>query len=195
MKSITVYCGSSDHVDEQFHEPAAAIGKALAMRGISLVFGGGRVGLMGVVARAVREHGGHVVGIITTKLHAIERADEQCDELIIVDTMRERKRLLLERGEGIIVLPGGLGTYEEFFEVLVGRQLGEHDHPIGIVNAHGYYNPLVAMLEHGIEHGFVREAARELFEIHPNATAVLDRVLQAEKLEIDDHRFLPSVAD
>jgi uncharacterized protein (TIGR00730 family) len=107
----------------------------------------------------------------------MEQGWDQCDELVIVDTMRERKRLLAERGDAFIILPGGIGTYEEFFEILVGRQLGEHDKPIGIVNARGYFNPLVAMIEHAVEHRFVRDHVHELFVIDPDPAHVLASVV------------------
>jgi uncharacterized protein (TIGR00730 family) len=141
MKALTVYCASSNDIDDSYRESARLVGEALVERGISLVFGGGRVGLMGEVARTVRAGGGRVVGVITSVLMDMEQGDEECDELIVVDTMRERKKLLVERSDGFIVLPGGIGTYEEFFETLVGRQLGEHNKPIGIVNTFDFYRP------------------------------------------------------
>jgi uncharacterized protein (TIGR00730 family) len=176
MHAITVYCSSSTTLDPDFHAPAVAIGRELARRKITLVYGGGSVGLMGEIARTCRAGGGCVVGIITRKLVELERADNACDELIVVDTMRERKRLLAERGDAFLVLPGGVGTYEEFFEVLVGRHLGEHAKPIGVVNSHGYYNPLIAMIEHGIEHRFIPECMRDTFFIDPDPVAVIDRL-------------------
>ncbi|MHC4990267.1 MAG: LOG family protein [Planctomycetota bacterium] len=177
MPAITVYCSSSTRLDSAFHETAEQLGAALARRGITLVYGGGSVGLMGEVAVAVRRAGGRTVGIITEYLVTREVADPGCDELIVVDTMRERKRLLAERGDGFIILPGGIGTYEEFFEILVARKLREHDKPIGVVNAHGYYNPLVGMIEHGVEHGFIQDEFHDLVFIHPDAVEVLDHVL------------------
>jgi uncharacterized protein (TIGR00730 family) len=182
MPAITVYCSSSSFLDPDFHGPAIDLGSELARRGITLVYGGGGVGLMGEIARACRSHGGKVVGVITRKLVAMERADNQCDELIVVDTMRERKRLLAERGDAFLVLPGGVGTYEEFFEILVGRHLGEHEKPIGVVNSRGYYNPLIAMIEHGIEHRFIPAMMREKFFIEPDALTVLDRLSQGRSI-------------
>ena len=170
------------------------MGRELARRGMTLVYGGGSVGLMGEIARSARQHGGRIVGIITNRLLEMEVADHACDELIVVETMRERKKLLAERGEAFLVLPGGAGTYEEFFEILVGRQLAEHDKPIGIVNSHGYYNPLVAMVEHGIEHGFIRPALRELFLIDPEPVTVIDWLVNNEPPAIDRARVLPDVA-
>jgi uncharacterized protein (TIGR00730 family) len=174
MKALTVYCASSNDIDDSYRESARLVGEALVERGISLVFGGGRVGLMGEVARTVRAGGGRVVGVITSVLMDMEQGDEECDELIVVDTMRERKKLLVERSDGFIVLPGGIGTYEEFFETLVGRQLGEHNKPIGIVNTFDFYRPLLDLFEHGEETNFIRKGARELFVVDEDAKVVID---------------------
>jgi uncharacterized protein (TIGR00730 family) len=179
MPAITVYCSSSIALDPEFHEPAVAVGRDLARRGITLVYGGGSLGLMGEIARACRANGGCVIGVITRKLVQMERADNACDELLVVDTMRERKRLLESKGDALLVLPGGIGTYEEFFEILVGRHLGEHNKPIGVVNSHGYYNPLIAMIEHGIEHRFIHPSMREKFFIDPDAETVVERLCLA----------------
>lgn len=193
MHAITVYCSSSTHLDADFHAPAEIVGRELARRGVTLVYGGGSVGLMGEIARAARAHGGKTVGIITRTLMDLEVGDTACDELLVVDTMRERKKLLTEHGDGFLVMPGGIGTYEEFFEVLVGRKLGEHDKPIGIVNSHGYFNPLIAMVEHGIKHRFIKPAMKELFHIAPEPQPVIDWLLNgdARKVKVDDNRFLP----
>lgn len=174
MKAITVYCSSSSHLDPDFHEPAVIVGSEFAKRGITLVYGGGCVGLMGEIARAARAYSGRVVGIITKRLMDAEVADHACDELLVVDTMRERKKLLEERGDGFLILPGGIGTYEEFFEILVGRQLGEHSKPIAVLNSHGYFNPLIAMIEHGMEHRFIKPNVREMFRIDPEPSALIE---------------------
>jgi uncharacterized protein (TIGR00730 family) len=201
MPAITVYCSSSTHLDPDFHAPATMVGRELARRGVTLVYGGGCVGLMGEIARAARASGGasgggtraKVIGIITRRLMDLELGDQACDELIIVDTMRERKRLLELRGDGFLVLPGGLGTYEEFFEILVGRQLGEHAKPIAVLNSHGYFNPLVAMIEHGIEHRFIKPAIRELFRIDPDPGALIDWLLSEGRgaVKLESERVLP----
>ena len=176
MPALTVYCSSSAFLDPDFHAPAIEVGRELARRGITLVYGGGSVGLMGEIARACRAGRGQVLGVITRKLVALEKADHACDELIIVDTMRERKKILAERGDAFLILPGGMGTYEEFFEILVGRHLEEHDKPIGVVNSRGYYNQLIAMIEHGIEHRFIAETVRERYFIEPEPVTVIDRL-------------------
>ena len=180
MDAITVYCSSSPDLDGDFHAAAEAAGQALGARGLTLVYGGGSIGLMGDVARAARGAGAPVVGIITRGLVEAERADRECDELIVVETMRERKQLMADRGDGFLILPGGIGTYEEFFEILVGRKLKEHDKPIGVVNSHGYYNPLVAMIEHGIEHGFIQSEFHDLVYMHPDPAEVIAHVVERE---------------
>lgn len=178
MKSICVYCASSDDIDDRYRAAAAGVGKALAARGITLVFGGGRVGLMGETARAVRANGGRVIGIITQYLMDIEQGDSECDELIVVNAMRERKRILIEKSDAFLVLPGGIGTYEEFFETLVGRQLQEHNKPIGIINVDNFYDPLLDLFKHGEKTGFIRPGARDLFVVGEDPDQVIDALGQ-----------------
>jgi len=191
MNAITVYCASSTYLDPDFHGPARAVGGEVARRGLTLVYGGGGIGLMGEVARAAKEHGGNVIGVITKYLLDREQGWDGVDEMIVADNMRERKKSMEQRGDGFIILPGGLGTYEEFFEILVGRQLREHNKPIGIVNSHGYFNPLIAMIEHGIEYRFIKSAVSELFVIDPDPLTVVDAVIDGPAVEIEDERFLP----
>jgi uncharacterized protein (TIGR00730 family) len=174
MKSLTVYCASSEDIDPAYRLAARAVGEVLGERGISLVFGGGRVGLMGEVARAARGKGGRVVGVITKFLMDIEQGDPDCDEMLVVETMRERKRILVDRSDGFLVLPGGVGTYEEFFETLVGRQLMEHNKPIGIINTNNFFDPLLALFEHGEKANFIRPETRDLFVVGDEPGAVID---------------------
>lgn len=194
VRAVTVYCSSSNALEPHFQELALALGHGLAERKLTLVYGGGSIGLMGTMARACKERGGHVTGIITHKLCALEQGWEGCDALIRVDTMQERRRQMMERGDGFIVLPGGLGTYEEFFEVLVARQLGDHHKPIAIVNHEGYYDPLLAMIDHGIQHRFVRPAARRVLSVVPTAALAIDALLAHEPPPYDAHEFLPMSA-
>lgn len=171
LRSVTVYCSSSSSVHGEYQHVARGVGEALAARGRRLVYGGGRLGLMGAVASACREHGGHVTGIITERLKTAELLDEANDENIVVATMRERKRLLAERGDAFVVLPGGVGTLEEFFEVLVGRLLGEHDKPIALLNCpdpvddEPYYTPLLTMFEHMANNRFMNAGVMDLFHV------------------------------
>jgi hypothetical protein len=191
MNSVGVYCASSQNLEPCFHDAAAIIGKGLATRGLTLVYGGGCIGLMGEVATVAAKHGGNVVGVITHKLVAHEQANEKCNELIVVDTMQERRTIMMNRGDAFIVLPGGIGTYEEFFEVLVGRQLGDHTKPIGVVNVDGYFDPLLEMLEHGIERNFMRPALRQLMFIDPCADAILDYVTSVVNNQPSPEDILP----
>ena len=192
MKSITVYCSSSTRIDPAHHEAAQRVGERMAKEDITLVYGGGRIGLMGEVGRAVRAGGGRTEGIITSFLLSKEQGDQDCDELIVVETMQQRRRILMDRGEGYLVLPGGLGTYEEFFEVLVQRQLGELGGPIALVNVNGYFDALHVMLEQGIEQGFIRAAVRELLYFDSCPDAAIDHLMQAPAISGGHDRFLPS---
>jgi uncharacterized protein (TIGR00730 family) len=191
MKSLTVYCASSTQLEPAFHRAADLVGKGLASRGLSLVYGGGCIGLMGEVATSAAKGGALVTGVITHKLVEHEQANNKCDELIVVDTMQERRTIMMDRGDGYLILPGGVGTYEEFFEVLVGRQLGDHTKPIGIVNVNGYFDPLGDMLEHGIEHQFIRPALRELLFIDPCPDAVLDYIVEHKGEKLPPSAILP----
>ena len=191
MRSVTVYCSSSGALEPHFADAARDLGAALAARGIALVYGGGAIGLMGEGARAAKAGGGRVVGIITQKLKDHEQAWDGCDELAVVATMQERRRMLMDRGDGYIVMPGGLGTYEEFFEVLVARQLGDHVKPIAIVNHGRYYDPLIAMIEHGIEHRFVRPAIRGVLSVVDTGHDAIEALLAHEPGAHDPTQFLP----
>ncbi len=195
MKTLTIYCSSSPAIDPHFVETARRLGRELAARGIALVYGGGSSGLMGEVAEACADAGGRVVGVITEHLSKLEVAFDRCDELMVVDTMRHRKALMAEHGDGFLVLPGGLGTYEEFFEVLVGRVLSEHDKPIGVVNDHGYFDPMIAMIEHGIEQRFIRPAIRKLLAIDADPLVVLDRLQRDEGHGLSQDQLIPPLSD
>ena len=191
VKAVTVYCSSSGALEPHYAQAARALGHSLAERGMTLVYGGGSVGLMGEVARACAERKGRVVGIITHKLKNLEQGWDGCDELVVVDTMQQRRRLLMDRGDGYVVLPGGLGTYEEFFEVLVARQLGDHSKPIAIVNHEGYYDPLLTLIDHGIEHRFVRPVIRQVLTVVPTPHVALDALVAHEPRAYDVREFLP----
>jgi cytokinin riboside 5'-monophosphate phosphoribohydrolase len=163
IRSVTVYCSSSKAIPQIYLDAGQNLGAAIARNGWRLVYGGNRIGLMGVLADAVRDAGGNVTGISPRMMVNEGIGDDACDEMIITETMRERKALLEERGDAFIALPGGLGTFEEFFEILVGRLLKYHDKPIVLLNVAGYYEPLLTMIEHGIEHRFIKPRAREAY--------------------------------
>lgn len=192
LANVTVYCSSSEVLHADHFALARLFGTLLAKSGRGLVFGGGRVGLMGETARAVRAAGGHTLGIITERLKGAEQLDESNSENIVVRTMRERKAILEARGDAMVVLPGGLGTLEEFFEILVGRLLGEHDKPIVILNprdpdgpgngnAGGFYDPLIEMIDHMIRSRFAREGVRQLFDVRPTPEDVIARLEELER--------------
>ncbi len=194
MKFLTVYCSSSSAIDPHFAETARLVGRELASRDVALVYGGGSTGLMGEVATACADAGGRIIGVITKHLSKLEVAFERSDELIVVETMRERKAIMAERGDGFLVLPGGLGTYEEFFEVLVGRVLSEHDKPIGVVNDHGYFDPLVAMIDHGIKERFIRPAIERLLTVDGDPLTVLRRMAEDEGHQLTPADLIPPLS-
>jgi uncharacterized protein (TIGR00730 family) len=157
--NVCVYCSSSETIDPVHVELAAEVGKRLAAEGHGLVSGGGRVSMMGAIARAARAGGAHTVGVIPAHLVPYEVADTEADELIVVETMRERKRAMDERADAFLALPGGIGTLEELFEVWTARSLGMHDKPVVVLDPDGFYAPLWRYLDELEQHGFVRAAA------------------------------------
>jgi uncharacterized protein (TIGR00730 family) len=163
IQSVTVYCSSSTQVPDVYPREAAELGRAIARQGWTLVYGGNCIGCMGALADGAREAGGKVLGITPQIMVDDGIGDDKCDELIVTPDMRARKALLEQRGDAFIALPGGIGTFEEFFEILVGRFLNTHQKPVVLLNIAGYYDPLVAMIEHGIEHRFIRSRVREAY--------------------------------
>ncbi|MFT5494094.1 MAG: hypothetical protein ACI8V5_004496 [Limisphaerales bacterium] len=162
LKRIGVFCGSSPGGDPAFTEAAKAVGTELARRGIGLVYGGGNVGLMGVVADATLESGGEVIGVIPEALEGKELAHQGVTELRVVASMHERKALMEELSDGFVALPGGFGTFEELLEILTWSQLGIHRKPAGILNVSGYYDCLIAMFDHAVSQRLLSSSNREL---------------------------------
>ena len=158
MKRICVYCGSSYGKLPAYTEAAKALGKVLNDRGIGLVYGGASVGIMGVVANAVLEGGGEVIGVIPQSIADLEIAHTGLTELKVVPNMHERKAMMAEFSDGFIALPGGLGTMEELFEVWTWAQLGFHDKPCGLMNVAGYYDHLIAFISHAVDQEYVKAA-------------------------------------
>ncbi len=166
FKRVCVYCGSSDDVPERYFHVARAVGHELARRGVGVVYGGGRVGLMGAVADGALAAGGEVVGVIPHKLEERELAHRGLTELIVVESMHARKTVMAHLSGAFIALPGGWGTLEEIFEVTTWTQLQLHTKPVGLLNAHGYYDHLLAFLSQASAEGFIRPAHRGLMQAH-----------------------------
>jgi uncharacterized protein (TIGR00730 family) len=163
IRSITVYCSSSSAVAPAYFDAAEAVGRALAAHGWALVYGGNSVGLMKAIADAARSAGGRVVGITPQLMVDKGIHDAKADELVVTNTMRDRKALMEERADGFLTLPGGLGTYEEIFEIIVGKQLGYHNKPIVLLNIEGYFVPFLQIIKHGIEQKFIKPKVRDLY--------------------------------
>lgn len=176
MERICVFCGSNPGADRAYAEAAAELGRTLAGRGITLVYGGGRVGLMGVLADATLASGGRVTGVIPEALAAKELAHDGLTELRVVGSMHERKALMSELSNGFIALPGGIGTLEEWFEVWTWSQLGFQPKPCGMLNVAGYYDHLLAFLDHMAAERFLAPDHRSMAIVEERADLLLDRL-------------------
>ncbi len=172
-RSVCVYCASRGQVEPAFGALADELGAALGERGWSLVYGGGSVGLMGRVARATHAAGGRVVGVIPESMDTVEIAYRDADELIVVDTMRQRKQIMDDRADAFVILPGGFGTLEELSEVITHRYLKYHTKPVVIVNHDGFYDPLLELFRHFIEHGFASASFSEMYDVVDGVAGVL----------------------
>jgi hypothetical protein len=192
LRSVAVYCGSSLGLDPAFAEAARSLGGLLASRGCRLVYGGGHVGLMGAVADGALAGGGEVVGVITEALAERELSHEGLGSLEVVATMHERKARMADLSDGVIMLPGGFGTLDEFFEAVTWTQLGVHATPCGILDVDGYFAPLLGFLDAAVDAGFVAARHREMIVTSTDPTDLLDRLGQlrfvGEGLLSDDQR-------
>ncbi len=177
--SLCVYCGSRPGGDPAFAAAAQSVGEWIGSRGGQLVYGGGRNGLMGIVADATLAAGGRVAGIIPKALVEKEWAHQGCTELHVVDTMHERKRLMADRADAFLALPGGIGTFEEFFEVWTWRQLGYHDKPVGLLNVAGYYDGLMAFMRTGVQQQFMNDWQMDLIRVGDDISTLLPELVQA----------------
>jgi uncharacterized protein (TIGR00730 family) len=180
VNSICVFCGSRPGTDPAYEVAARCLGQALAQANITLVYGGGNVGLMGVVADAALEAGGEVVGVIPEALMRREIGHPGLTKLHVVASMHERKAKMAELSDGFVALPGGTGTLEEFFEVLTWAQLGEHEKPCGLLDIAGYYGPLLAVFDHMVEKGFLKDHHREMLLLERDPTTLLERFARYE---------------
>ena len=177
--SVCVYCGSRNGVSPAYVEVAKTVGQWIGAHNGQLIYGGGNNGLMGVVAQAAADAGAPVVGIIPKALQTKENTRTACTELHVVDTMHERKRMMAERADAFIALPGGIGTFEEFFEVWTWRQLGYHDKPIGLLNTQGYYGGLLSFAQSSVEQGFLSDWQMDLIRSNSDPIALLRELVQA----------------
>ncbi len=174
--SLAVFCGSRVGVDPIYASAGRVLGHGLGQAGIRLVYGGGRIGIMGVVADAVLEAGGEVLGVIPEFLTKWEVAHENATEMVVTDSMHTRKRRLYEESDAFLIMPGGLGTFDEAFEIITWRQLRLHDKPIMLCNVLGWAEHLVATIDNAIAQGFADPACRGLFEVIEDVPTVLDRL-------------------
>lgn len=175
MRRICVYAGSSPGADPGFAEAATALGAEIAGRGLGLVYGGSNVGLMGAVADGATAAGGTVIGVLPAALQEVEIAHHGITDLRIVDNMHERKLAMMELSDGFVTLPGGSGTLEELFEVFTWLQIGLHDKPVGLLDVNGFWQPLVALVDHIVDSRLLRREHADLLLVDRDAASLLDR--------------------
>lgn len=187
ISSLCVYCGSSRGTNPNFIPLATELGRELAARKIRLVYGGGRVGLMGACADGVMANGGKVVGIIPQHLQDREIGHSGLTELKVVDNMHTRKRMMFDLSDAFCILPGGLGTLEEFFEIVTWRQLGMHDKPIIVLNLDGYWDSLVGMIDGIIDDGFAQASSRQYFSVVNSIGRLFDILAAPAETQEPDH--------
>jgi uncharacterized protein (TIGR00730 family) len=190
VSSACVYCGTGHKVDPVYQEAAARLGVVLAENKVRLIYGGGKVGLMGIVSENCFKAGGEVVGIIPEHIQDKEIANEDLTELHVVDSMHTRKGMMVEKSEGFIVLPGGFGTLDETFEILTWKYLGLHDKPVVFINVNGFYDPLLKMIDHMVDSGFTPFWHRSLYQVVDTPEeAVLALSTQQERIRPDLKRI------
>ena len=177
--SLCIYCGSRPGVDPAYAQAAQQVGQWIGEHQGQLVYGGGHNGLMGLLAESAAQAGARVVGIIPRSMVEREWARTACDELIVVDTMHERKRLMMERADAFLALPGGIGTFEEFFEAWAWRQLGFHDKPVGLLNTNGYYDPMLTFMARTVSQGFVSDWQMDLIRVDADIPTLLKSLVQS----------------
>ena len=173
---ICVYGAASDEINKSYIEAGENLGKKMQKRGHSLVFGGGATGLMGAVARGIESENAEIIGVSPSFFNVDGILFERCSELIFTETMRERKQIMEEKSDAFIITVGGIGTFEEFFEILTLRSLDRHKKPIAILNTNGYYNSLIEFLKNGVTENFLKEENLELFFVSENCEEILDYI-------------------
>jgi len=189
---ICVYGAASDHIHPSYIDAVEHLGKKIAARGHSIVYGAGATGLMGAVARGVYTGGGAIVGVAPSFFNVDGVLFENCTELIYTETMRERKRIMEDRADAFLMLPGGVGTFDEFFEILTLKQLNRHDKAIAVYNVNGYYDAMQDMMLHAIQEGFVADGNQQLYKFSKDADEILDYIegYQGSELDIKELRQL-----
>lgn len=185
IKSVCVYCGSSSRVDQAYKDAAVELGKALAANSWDLVYGGGRVGLMGLVADSALSSGSKVVGIIPKHIQAREVEHTDLTELHVVESMHIRKQMMVDRGDAFVILAGGLGTLDEFFEILTWKQLGLHDKPVVMVNINGYWTKMVEAIKYIAHEKFMRDEDFTMFQVVDTVAEVPDALKNAPNQRFD----------
>jgi uncharacterized protein (TIGR00730 family) len=183
MKSILVYCGSNIGRNEIYKDIAISLGLEMVKRNIKLVYGGGKRGLMGAIAKTVMENGGYAIGVMPDFLVKMEIASTELSEMIIVQTMHQRKSKMEELCDGIITLPGGFGSMDELFEILTWGQLGLHQKPVGILNVNGFYDHLLAQMDFMVEEGFLKKENRDLLVYDENIDSLLIKMSNVNHMD------------
>jgi uncharacterized protein (TIGR00730 family) len=184
IRTVCVYCGSSPGRQAGYIAAARALAVVLVERGIGLVYGGGRVGLMGAIADAVLAAGGHVTGVIPRALASKEVAHDALSELIVTESMHTRKNIMADRADAFVALPGGIGTLEELFEVWTWSQLGFHEKPCGVLNVEGYFDGLIGFIDHAVNEQYLRPSHRDILLVDRDHGALLDRLSAYEPPDI-----------
>ena len=176
MKAVCVYCGSSNGVNPLYREAAKAFGRTLVAANLSLVYGGGKVGLMGVIADEVMAAGGRAIGVIPELLVNKEVGHNGLSELHVVPDMHQRKKMMADLSDAFVAMPGGAGTLEELFEVYTWAQLGYHQKAVAVLNIDGFYDPLIAMLEHTVQEGFMRQTYFDILQVDSDPAALIQKL-------------------
>lgn len=185
MRRICVYCGSGVGTRTEYADAARTLARVLVEQGLGLVFGGGRIGMMGILARSVLERGGEAIGVIPEALRDLELALDEVTDLRVVKDMHERKALMAELADGFIALPGGFGTLEELFEILTWAQLALHDKPVGLLNVAGYFDHVIRFVDRATDEGFLDTAHRDLLLVDEDPVALLAQLRSYRRPEID----------
>ncbi len=189
--AVTVYCSSSNALAPIYYEAGRELGRAIASNGWKLIYGGNCVGLMGELANAVRGAGGQVIGITPQLFIDKGIGDTNCEEFLVAKSMRHRKELMEQRGDAFITMPGGLGTFEEIFEIIVGKQLAYHNKPIVLLNINDYFAPVLEMIDHGVEEKFIKPRARELYFVARTVQEAIEHIRSYQPTAPDEKWFDP----